>query len=79
MSGSAMTNPIRLSDDNLREIFALFSSPTEEEIEQIYSEKDRLFFRNEDTAEEYTLVQENGEFAKRRVASGDALSKASWL
>jgi hypothetical protein len=39
-----MTDTFELSDDDLRELFALFSSPTAEEIERIYSSEDRMFF-----------------------------------
>lgn len=59
-----MPTTIRLSEDDLRELFALFSSPTEDEIEQIYTSGDRLFFRNEDLTEEYSLVQEKGDYAR---------------
>ncbi len=62
-----MPNPIRvsedLSDDDLCELFALFSSPTEEEVARIYSENDRLFYKNENLSEEYSLTQEKSEFA----------------
>lgn len=46
-----------LSDDDMREIFALFSSCAEEEVTQIYSPSHRLYFRNERLDEEYTLVE----------------------
>jgi hypothetical protein len=59
-----MTDAFELSDDDLRELFALFSSPTAEEIERIYSSEDRLFFRNEDVGKEYSLVQERGDYAR---------------
>ena len=59
-----MTDAFELSDDDLRELFALFSSPTAEEIERIYSSEDRLFFRNEDVAKEYSLVQERADYAR---------------
>jgi len=52
------------SDDDLREIFALFTSCTEEEISQVYSESSRHFFRKENLDEEYSLVQEKREFAR---------------
>ena len=59
-----MTDGAQLSDDDLRELFALFSSPTEEEVAQIYSVQERVFFRNEDLTEEYSLVQEKGDYAR---------------
>jgi hypothetical protein len=55
---------MHLSARDLREIFALFSSPTEEEIVRVYSADDRMFYEKENLAEEYTLVQEKGEFAR---------------
>jgi hypothetical protein len=59
-----VNNSIHLSDDDLRELFSLFSSPTEDELAQIYSESHRLYFKNENLDEEYTLQQERGEFAR---------------
>ncbi len=59
-----MIEGAQLSDDDLRELFALFSSPTEEEVAQIYSVQEPLFFRNEDITEEYSLVQEKGDYAR---------------
>jgi hypothetical protein len=50
-----MSKSIQLSDDDLRELFALFSSPTEEEVSQIYSDSHRLFFVKENLDEEYLL------------------------
>jgi len=58
-----MAEEINLSDDDLRELFALFKSPSEEEVRRIYSPEDRLFFRNEDIAKEYSLMQERGDYA----------------
>jgi hypothetical protein len=59
-----MTAEINLSDDDLRELFALFCSPTEEEVRRIYSPEVRLFFQNEDITKEYSLVQERSEYAR---------------
>jgi hypothetical protein len=59
-----MDESIHLSDNDLRELFALFSSPTEEEVAQIDSQSHRLFFKNENLGEEYTLREEKGEFAR---------------
>jgi len=59
-----MSEVVHLSDDDLRELFALFSSPTEEEVAMIYSPRHRLFFRNENLTAEYSLTEERGEFAK---------------
>jgi hypothetical protein len=59
-----MSEVIRLSEDDLRELFALFSSPTEEEVAMIYSPQHRLFFRNVDLTEEYSLTEGRGDFAE---------------
>jgi hypothetical protein len=59
-----MTDPIKLSDNDLRELFALFSSPTEEEVERIYSPQDRLFFEKENLTDEYSLVEGKEDFAR---------------
>jgi hypothetical protein len=53
-----------LSDDDLRELFALFCSSAEEEVAMIYSPQHRLFFRNEDLTKEYSLTEERQEFAR---------------
>jgi hypothetical protein len=53
-----------LSEDDLRELFALFSSPTDEEVANIYSPSHRLFYKNERLDEEYSLTEEKGEYAR---------------
>jgi hypothetical protein len=58
-----MKDSIHLSDEDLREIFALLSSPTVDEATQVYSESHRLFFKNENLDKEYVLQQERREFA----------------
>ncbi len=55
---------IELSDSDLKEIFALFSSCTKEEIAAIYASADELFFENENLDETYELTQEKAEFAR---------------
>ena len=54
---------IVLNDEDLREIFALFSSPTDEERAQAYKEASRHFYNKENLTEEYSLTQEKREFA----------------
>jgi hypothetical protein len=51
------------SEEDLQEIFALFTSPADEEVSQIYDETSRFHFRKENLAEEYSLTQEKREFA----------------
>lgn len=58
-----MNEPITPSEDDLRELFGLFTSTTPEEMNQIYSPMHHLFFKNENLDEEYTLIQEKREFA----------------
>ena len=54
---------IQLSDSELKELFALFSSCTEEEIIQGYSNQNGAFFEGEDLDETYELRQEKREFS----------------
>ena len=51
------------SDEDLREIFALFSSPTDEERRNVYEPSNPHYFALEDLAKEYDLTQERREFA----------------
>jgi hypothetical protein len=55
---------ISLTDDELKELFALFSSPTEYELKQIYNKQEGNFYQSEDLSEEYVLTQEKREFSK---------------
>jgi hypothetical protein len=55
---------IILTDDELREIFALFSSPTDYERQQAYDKTETHFYEREDLSREYTLTQERREFAE---------------
>ena len=52
------------TDQDLREIFALFSSPTDYERQQVYDETNAHFYGLEDLLSEYTLTQEKREFAE---------------
>lgn len=54
---------IILTDDELREIFALFSSPTDYERQQVYDKTETHSYKREDLSREYTLTQERREFA----------------
>lgn len=54
---------IVLSDEDFREIFALFTSPTDEERNQAYKQESRHYFRKENLTEQYSVAQEKREFA----------------
>jgi hypothetical protein len=52
------------NDEDLQEIFALFSSPSDEELRQVYDHANPHFHKLEDLQEEYALTQEKREFAE---------------
>jgi hypothetical protein len=52
-----------LSDDDLKEIFALFSSPTDEERAAVYEPASGSYYREELLGQEYSLTEEKKEFA----------------
>jgi hypothetical protein len=54
---------LELSDDDLRKIFALFSSPTDEERLRVFDPANRSFYGLEDLEQEYSLTEERREFA----------------
>lgn len=54
---------ILLEDEDLKEIFSLFCSPTKYEVEQIYSDKSSLSYRNVNLQEEYSVTLEKKEFS----------------
>jgi hypothetical protein len=56
-------DPLIPTEEDLKEIFALFTSPADEEISQIFDETSRFHFGKENLAEEYSLTQEKREFA----------------
>jgi DNA repair photolyase len=56
-------DPMIPSEEDLQEIYALFTSPADEEVSQIYDETSEFHFRKENLAEEYSLTQEKREFA----------------
>lgn len=54
---------IILSDEDIKELFSLFSSPSKYEKDQIYREDSPDYFGKQDISEEYELFQEKREFA----------------
>ena len=54
---------VTLSDEDLRELFAFFSSPTDEELHQVLSPSHTNFYKQENLDAEYSLTQERREFA----------------
>jgi hypothetical protein len=52
-----------LGDDDLRELFAIFSSPTDDELHQVFDPSHSNFYKREDLDAEYSLTQERREFA----------------
>jgi len=56
-------NQILLDDDDYKEIFSLFCSPTQYERVQIYLPESDHYFRKVDLQEEYSLNQETKEFS----------------
>lgn len=56
---------LKITENDLKEIFALFSSPTGYELtNMIYDPSHRLFYEKENLNEEYNLTQEKKEFAE---------------
>jgi hypothetical protein len=55
---------VTLSDEDLQELFALFSSPTDDELRQVLNPSHTNFYKNENLEAEYTLTQERREFAE---------------
>lgn len=58
-----LSGNIVLSEDDLKEIFSLFSSTTKFEKKQVYDEKSEHYFRNIRLSDEYSLTEERREFA----------------
>jgi hypothetical protein len=54
---------MELSDDEIREIFALYTSCTKYERDQIYDESSEHYFLNVDLCEEYEQVGPTKEYA----------------
>ena len=55
--------PITLRQADLQEIFALFSSPADEERAQAYDKQSDFYFEKNDLTAEYSLNEERKEFA----------------
>ena len=55
--------PIVLSEDDLKEIFSLFTSSTKYERDQVYDERSGHHFLEVKLFEEYTLTEEKREYA----------------
>lgn len=56
-------NKISLTEEDLKELFALFTSCTKYEKQQIYDINNSLFFKNEDLNEECSITNAKKEFA----------------
>jgi hypothetical protein len=54
---------IELTESDLQELFAPFSSATQEEILQIFSERSQHFYQAHDLNDEYELTEEKREYA----------------
>jgi hypothetical protein len=54
---------VTLTDEDLRELFAFFSSPTDEELHRVLNPSHANFYKQENLGAEYTLTQERREFA----------------
>ena len=54
---------LQIRDEDLKEIFALFSSVSLYEFKQIYDPKNELFFQKEDLDAEYELTEQRHDFA----------------
>lgn len=55
---------VLLSDEDMQELFALFSSPTDDELHQVFDPSHTNFYKLEDLDAEYSLTQERREFAE---------------
>ena len=54
---------VELTDSDLKEIFSLFTSPSEYEVAQIYDPQSEHYFQKVDLNEEYSLTEEQREYA----------------
>jgi hypothetical protein len=55
---------VALSEEDFQELFALFSSPTDDELRQVLNPVHANFYKLENLKAEYTLTQERREFAE---------------
>lgn len=60
-----MTNDdvIHLTEEDLKEIFSLFSSPSKDELQMMYNKDHYLYFKQIDLDDEYELSQARRDFA----------------
>ena len=59
-----MSEPlITLGEEDLKEIFSLFTSATEHERQQMYSPQSEHYFLKQNLSEEYSLTEEKREYA----------------
>ena len=58
-----MRDGLVLSEEDLKEIFGLFTSVSEYERNQIYDQRSGHYFPNADLSEEYSLTEEKREYA----------------
>ncbi len=54
---------VEFSEDDFREVFALFASPSAYELVQVYDQSSEHYFQRLDLSEEYNLSYEKREFA----------------
>jgi len=54
---------ILLAEEDLKELFGLFSSPSKHEKRQIYERDSIHYFKKIDLSQEYSLTQEKHEYA----------------
>ena len=57
------SDPVALTEDDLKEIFSLFTSCTKYERDQIYDKNSGHYFLEVRPFDEYTLTEENHEYA----------------
>ena len=57
------TKLLAFTPKDLKELFALFSSPAQAELAMVYNPEHDLFFENEDLDKEYELTQERREYS----------------
>ena len=60
---SLSSKPISLTEDDLKEIFSLFTSSTKYERDQVYDKNSGHHFLEVEPFDEYTLTEEKREYA----------------
>lgn len=61
--GETSAEPLVLSEEDLKELFSLFTSATKHERAQVYDEKSEHHFSGVELFDEYTLTEEKREYA----------------